>query len=382
MNIIYWNALGLLLIMRLQTDVKREVNAMLKKALGLVITAVMLLGVFGLTACNNDTLDTYKTAGKATIETYANERKDSFCTDNWMVVCGLVTAGKAAVDIADSKTGVDTAVATTKAEIDKVGLKGEIPFNEGYLGGQFVSLDGDELLQAVIYSQLELAAFFDKHELAWENNSPIWERYSNEFFEENVILLYFAVTPSISVSYVLDTVTMTDKLTLHIVGQYYGDIFLDAEGFASFVIEVCKSDISEAKSFEVDIKGKNLLSQGGNAMEKHSKSDNGIEVVLENRIRQSFLELQENSDLTIDSIFVGKYYGTYNQASAVIVMIQGDGVGDAEWSETVAGITFSQSSWTPIRVWRDGTFYTLTQAFENEFYLIENLTTIFNLTFA
>lgn len=30
---------------------------MLKKALGLVITAVMLLGVVGLTACNNNTLD-------------------------------------------------------------------------------------------------------------------------------------------------------------------------------------------------------------------------------------------------------------------------------------------------------------------------------------
>jgi hypothetical protein len=46
---------------------------MLKKALGLVITAIMMLGVFGLTACNIDTLDAYKDAGKTSIENYANE---------------------------------------------------------------------------------------------------------------------------------------------------------------------------------------------------------------------------------------------------------------------------------------------------------------------
>lgn len=76
---------------------------MLKRALGLVITAIMLLGVFGLTACNKDTLDAYKTAGKATIQTYTDAKgQDNYCSDNWTAICNAVTTGKTAVDAAYS----------------------------------------------------------------------------------------------------------------------------------------------------------------------------------------------------------------------------------------------------------------------------------------
>lgn len=100
---------------------------MLKKALGLVIAVVMLLGVFSLTACDNDTLDAYKVAGKAAIETYAQERKDNYCEDNWTVVCGIVEAGKQAVDVAQSKTGVDTAVNDAKEKIRTVQINNTFP---------------------------------------------------------------------------------------------------------------------------------------------------------------------------------------------------------------------------------------------------------------
>jgi hypothetical protein len=112
-------------------------------------------------------------------------------------------------------------------------------------------------------------------------------------------------------------------------------------------------------------------------MEKHPNSDKGIDAVLENQIRQSFLELRADAELTLSSIFVGKYYGTYNGCSAVMMLVLSESVGDAEWTETVAGITFTQSSWTPILIWRDGVFYTLTQGFDNELYSMENLTVIF-----
>ncbi len=90
------------------------------KKISFIVMVVFLLGVFGLTACNNDTLDVYKTAGKADIETYAQERKDNYCEDNWTVVCGIVETGKQEVGEAKSKEGVDAAISEAKTAINAV----------------------------------------------------------------------------------------------------------------------------------------------------------------------------------------------------------------------------------------------------------------------
>lgn len=90
------------------------------KKVSFMVMVVLLLGVFSLTACNNDTLDAYKNAGKTTIEVYAQEHKDNYSEVNWTVVCRIVEEGKTAVDEAKSKSAVDTAVATAIVEIDAV----------------------------------------------------------------------------------------------------------------------------------------------------------------------------------------------------------------------------------------------------------------------
>lgn len=96
-----------------------------KKLIGIAVVAIMMLGIFGLTACNNDTLDAYKDAGKTAIQTYAYTKgQDNYCSDNWTAICNAVTMGKAAVDAAENKDKVDAAVATAKAEINEVRKEG------------------------------------------------------------------------------------------------------------------------------------------------------------------------------------------------------------------------------------------------------------------
>lgn len=92
---------------------------MFKRSKNLVVM-IMVFGILWLTACNSDNFDAYKTTGKEAIETYAHERKNNYSEDNWTVVCSIVTAGKQAVDAAESKHAVDTAVSTAKEKVDKV----------------------------------------------------------------------------------------------------------------------------------------------------------------------------------------------------------------------------------------------------------------------
>lgn len=89
---------------------------MKKKFITLGIAFLML---FSLAACNTDfDLEDYKTVAKAEIANYATE--DNYCADNWSIVCGIIDAGKQAVDAAENKIGVDTAVSEAKDAIDAV----------------------------------------------------------------------------------------------------------------------------------------------------------------------------------------------------------------------------------------------------------------------
>ena len=137
-------------------------------------------------------------------------------------------------------------------------LMNVIPFEEGFLGGCFVELR-DGSLKAIIRDHQELIDAFEEHEIVWSDNTPIWERYNNDFFETKAIILYCKVTSSMTPTYVLKNVQMEDDaLTLHIVGQYYGDTMCDAIGFASFVIEVNKSDINNITDYEIKVEYERL----------------------------------------------------------------------------------------------------------------------------
>ncbi len=86
--------------------------------------AVMLLGVFGLTGCDNINLAEYKVAGKGLIDAHAATKTQGDYTEGgWAAILKAVADGKAEVDDAEDKVGVDTSILTAKNEINAVFTK-------------------------------------------------------------------------------------------------------------------------------------------------------------------------------------------------------------------------------------------------------------------
>ncbi|MCL2798636.1 MAG: leucine-rich repeat domain-containing protein [Firmicutes bacterium] len=90
-----------------------------KKALYFVVLFVVM---FSLAACvQGDELAKHKATAKAELENYAVAKgEDNYSVEKWAEVLGFVADGKAAIDAATDKPGVDSAVATAKGNVDGV----------------------------------------------------------------------------------------------------------------------------------------------------------------------------------------------------------------------------------------------------------------------
>ncbi|MCL2797730.1 MAG: hypothetical protein FWD58_06725 [Firmicutes bacterium] len=77
---------------------------------------------FSLAACNQEVgLAKYKATAKSGLETYAVAKGEgNYSAEKWAEVLAFATDGKAAIDAATDKPGVDFAVATAKTNIDGV----------------------------------------------------------------------------------------------------------------------------------------------------------------------------------------------------------------------------------------------------------------------
>jgi len=103
----------------------------------------------------------------------------------------------------------------------------------------------------------------------------------------------------------------------------------------------------------------------------HPDSDPSINPRLENQIRRSWVRSQENHDrLTFEHIFVWLYYGTFEGSSVLEVNISFLTV-DAH--DNIAGLEFLYRGMNPIRVWRNGIFYSLQEAYGQGLLTIEHL---------
>jgi len=99
---------------------------------------------------------------------------------------------------------------------------------------------------------------------------------------------------------------------------------------------------------------------------------------LEMRIKQDYRnklisEGYNDGSLSINDIVVEGYFGTYNGSVAVMVR-DPRGCIQAIIEETVAGMTFFHN--TPAHrasVWNDGVFYTLTEAYDQNLLIQEDL---------
>jgi len=91
-----------------------------KKLIGIAVIAIMLFGIFGLTACTQNLAD-YKAAKITELQDYADAKEQSnYCESGWAAICNAVTDGKAAIEAAKSKPAVTTAYNDAKNVIDEV----------------------------------------------------------------------------------------------------------------------------------------------------------------------------------------------------------------------------------------------------------------------
>lgn len=83
---------------------------------------IMVLGIFGLTACNNVSLADYKATKSQALQDYADAKSEgnSYSTEGLAAISAAVTYGKAEIDKATSNRGVDTAYKTATDAIDEV----------------------------------------------------------------------------------------------------------------------------------------------------------------------------------------------------------------------------------------------------------------------
>lgn len=102
-------------------------------------------------------------------------------------------------------------------------------------------------------------------------------------------------------------------------------------------------------------------------IERHPSSDISIVTTLEIAVRNQYATQFELGDVT-DQLYVLRYFGTFNDASILIVADGSDGVlsvGETIWIEEVGGLVFSDNIWLPIRVYYNGVFMSLTAAYES-----------------
>ena len=125
---------------------------MVKKLIGLGVAITMLLALVVLSACGFD-LAAYKTTAEETLQTYAeNKERDNYRDDNWAEIEQLVTNGKAAVNAAADKDGVDAARKAAEEAIDLVEQKGE--------EGVFYSLEEAYAKGLLTVEDLQSIAFY------------------------------------------------------------------------------------------------------------------------------------------------------------------------------------------------------------------------------
>jgi len=115
-----------------------------------------------------------------------------------------------------------------------------------------------------------------------------------------------------------------------------------------------------------------VVGLSGCSPKRHRYSDPAISTELEIQIRQDFVA--NGFARSIESVVVAKYFGTFNDASIVII---GTGAASlAQWLEKVAGIEFSAPVYVPIRAWFFGNFYTLTESHSKNRLTFEDLLAI------
>ncbi|MCL2061634.1 MAG: hypothetical protein FWH03_03310 [Firmicutes bacterium] len=98
---------------------------MTKRFIGIVVAAVMLLGIFALASCEVG-LNSYKESARAEIQSYADAKMEehTYSAEGLAAIAQAVTDGKAEIEGAQDKLAVTAAINKAKKEIHMVNYEG------------------------------------------------------------------------------------------------------------------------------------------------------------------------------------------------------------------------------------------------------------------
>ena len=91
------------------------------------------------------------------------------------------------------------------------------------------------------------------------------------------------------------------------------------------------------------------------------------------------LEIHEGDSSKVSTYYIERYFGTYNGAVPVVITVVDGEYPEVEHTETVAGYTFEHYCLNPIKVWKDGDFYSLQEAYDLGILTVEHVAQMYRL---
>ena len=85
-----------------------------------------------------------------------------------------------------------------------------------------------------------------------------------------------------------------------------------------------------------------------------------------NQVKKAYIQERLSfgypADMTVDDVFISKYYGCYNDCIVVLLTDRFTGYTAEVIDETIAGVTITYGSSNTIVAYKDGSFYSLQEA--------------------
>ena len=138
---------------------------------------------------------------------------------------------------------------------------GSIRFQVDRFGGIFQTEVNQPF--GIFHSQEEVKTFFDNCDIIWDN-LPVWEKYSNDFLKENILIFYSSWQSDQSIKRSIHNVYINQNtLMLDIVGEvpeskmHDGKIDVNNDAiFLTFIIEVNQMDVLDISKVNAEFRFK------------------------------------------------------------------------------------------------------------------------------
>jgi hypothetical protein len=114
-------------------------------------------------------------------------------------------------------------------------------------------------------------------------------------------------------------------------------------------------------------------------LEEERRAIFGLSEELENQIKQDYYGILNNNSYTIEDVYIYRLYGMFDGGVGVKMALNGVSLPPAIDIITVEGFTFYFNTGQHIKIWKDGVFYSLQNAYDEGILTINDLEKIHDL---